>query len=69
MARQVTTRQGDVIDQIALKFYGRTDKVTETILDANPHLADLKPILPAGVVITLPDLPTTPTQPRLKLWE
>ncbi len=69
MSRQITTRQGDVVDQIALAFYGRTAKATEAVLDANPHLADLPPVLPAGVVVTLPDLPKTPTPTRLKLWE
>lgn len=69
MSRQITTRQGDVVDQIALAFYGRTGKATEAVLDANPHLADLPPVLPAGVLVTLPDLPTTPERKRLKLWE
>lgn len=69
MSRQITTRQGDVVDQIALAFYGRTKQATEAVLDGNPHLADLPPVLPAGVVITLPDLPSTPTKARLKLWE
>ena len=69
MSRQITTRQGDVVDQIALAFYGRTVEATEAVLDANPHLADLPPILPAGVVVTMPDLPSTPTKGRLKLWE
>lgn len=69
MSRRITTRQGDVVDQIALAFYGRTETATEAVLDANPHLADLPPVLPAGIVVTLPDLPTTPTKGRLKLWE
>ena len=69
MTRQITTRQGDVVDQIALAFYGRTGDATEAVLDANPHLADLPPVLPAGVVVIMPNLPSTPTKARLKLWE
>ncbi|MFC5372901.1 tail protein X [Brevundimonas faecalis] len=69
MSRQITTRQGDVVDQIAKAFYGDMEKATEAVLDANPHLADLPPVLPAGVVVTMPVLATTPTKKRLKLWE
>jgi phage tail protein X len=69
MSRKVTTRQGDALDQIALEFYGRTNGATETLLDANPHLADLPPLLPAGVIIVLPDLPATPVKPRVRLWD
>lgn len=52
----VTTRDGDMIDQLALKAYGRTEDATEAVLAANPHLAGLPSRLPAGVVVVLPEL-------------
>lgn len=67
--RQVQSREGDVIDQIALETYGRTAGATEAVLAANPHLADLPERLPAGVTIVLPDLPSARTAMRVRLWD
>lgn len=63
------SRDGDVVDQIALTYYGRTAGATEALLDANPHLADLPARLPAGVRVVLPDLPPTPVKTRVRLWD
>jgi phage tail protein X len=69
MSRQMTTRQGDVVDQIALEFYGRTAGAAEAVLDANPHLAALPATLPAGVTVILPELAATPVAARVRLWD
>ncbi|PZO04863.1 MAG: phage tail protein [Alphaproteobacteria bacterium] len=69
MTRRITTRDGDVIDQIALEAYGRTHGATEAILVANPGLAAQGPILQAGVIVTLPELPTATTIERVRLWD
>jgi phage tail protein X len=55
-----TTKAGDVVDEIAFIVY-----------DANPGLADLGPILPAGIVITLPDAPpvSATASQSLSLWD
>lgn len=68
MKGSVTTRDGDMIDQIALDAYGRTDGATEAVLAANPHLAGLPARLPAGVVIALPVIATSPVKPTVRLW-
>lgn len=68
MTRTVTTRQGDVVDKIALEVYGRTEGATEAVLAANPHLAALPARLPAGVVVNLPELATAETKPTVRLW-
>jgi phage tail protein X len=38
------------------------------VLTANPGLADVGPVLPAGIVIELPDLPSPTPQPVVRLW-
>jgi phage tail protein X len=65
-----TTKDGDVVDAIAWAYYGTRDGlVVEQVLAANKGLSDYGPILPAGVVITLPDIATTANSTAtVKLW-
>lgn len=46
---------GETVDAICWRVLGRTQGVTEQVLDLNPGLADLGPRLPAGTAVTLPD--------------
>ena len=63
------TKDGDVVDDVCRRFYGREAGAVEAVLAANPGLADLGPLLPAGTVIDLPDLPRPlETIPTVKLW-
>ena len=64
------TSDGDVIDAVCRRYYGREAGAVEAVLEANPGLADLGPVLPAGVLVTLPDLPRPlETIPTVKLWD
>ncbi len=56
---RVRTIDGDVLDDICWRHYGREDAVPD-VLRANPGLADAQPVLPAGQVVLLPDLPPPP---------
>ena len=68
MAETYTTRQGDMVDVIALERFGATAGATEAIYAANPGLAALGPVLPAGVVVTLP-APFAPDRTQAtRLW-
>jgi len=58
---------GDILDAVCWRHYGREDAVPD-VLAANPGLADADPVLPAGVVIILPDLPTPPARTVIRLW-
>lgn len=69
MSRRMLTREGDTVDQLALEAYGRTGETTEALLDANPDLAGLGPLLPAGLTITAPELAAEPALKRVRLWE
>ena len=63
------TADDDVLDEICWRRYGREDAVP-AVLAANPRLADAGPVLPAGVLIVLPDLPrASRALPAERLWE
>lgn len=65
-----TTRDGDTVDLIANKVYGRTTgQIVEIILDANPGLSARGPILDAGVIIALPDIPEPEQSQGVRLWD
>lgn len=65
--KRVITRDGDVLDALIWQHYGRSD-VLAAVLEANPSLARLPPVLPAGRVIELPELPLPAEAPVIRLW-
>lgn len=71
MAQTYRSKQGDTLDEIVWRQYGAASSATLVqIMDANPGLADLGPIIPAGVIITLPDAPeTSEIKPGVSLWD
>jgi phage tail protein X len=71
---QYRSKEGDTVDYVAWKHYGRQDgRVVEQVLEANPGLADLGPVLPAGTLVNLPEIASTPTTATattgVKLWD
>lgn len=63
-------QQGDTVDAICWRHYGRTAGVVEQVLDANPGLADLGPVIPHGTLIALPDVAVQAEQrPMVNLWD
>ncbi|MBI2235374.1 MAG: tail protein X [Magnetospirillum sp.] len=63
------TRQGDRLDAICWRYYGR-ESAAEAVYEANPGLAGFGPILPAGLEIELPDLAEPVSAPTMvKLWD
>jgi len=65
----VLAQQHDTVDAICWRHYGRTAGVTESVLQANPGLADLGPVLPHGTSVTLPDVqPSAPNRQMVNLW-
>ena len=61
--------QGDTLDAICVRYYGRTEGVVETVLQANPGLSELGVILPHGPAIDLPDVASSPVTETINLWE
>ncbi|AMO58099.1 tail X family protein [Endozoicomonas montiporae CL-33] len=58
----------NMLDHICLKYYGRTDVVPQ-VLAANPRLAQMGAVLPAGVVINLPNIAAPKAEKEVRLWD
>ncbi len=67
MPKRIMTHDGDVLDELVWRHYGRSE-VIPAVLAANPHLAQWPPVLSAGLVIELPDLPLPVEAPVIRLW-
>ena len=66
----VIANQGETVDAICWRHYGRTAGVTEAVLDANPGLADLGATLPHGTLVQLPDVaPQAEQRQMVNLWD
>ncbi|GAB6176176.1 tail protein X [Desulfobaculum senezii] len=63
------TKDGDMVDALCHRHYGRTAGTVEAVLEANPGLADKGPVLAAGVAIFLPDLPDPEPDEGVSLWD
>lgn len=66
---QVNALQGDTLDALCWRHYGRTHAVLEPVYDANPGLAALGAILPHGYPVELPDLPPATQRETVQLWD
>ena len=70
METQYRTRQGDLLDWLCWRHYGRIGGALEQVLAANPNLAAQGPVLPAGLSIRLPSLDReTSAATVLRLWD
>ena len=68
MATTYRTREGDILDAICWRHYGRENATIE-VLKVNPGLADKGTILPSGIEIILPDLVTPVAKESSSLWD
>jgi phage tail protein X len=70
MASVYTTRQNEMVDMICRRAYGDESGYVEAVLDANPGLAALGPVLPIRTRVLLPDLPkAAPERKIVTLWD
>ncbi len=65
----VIAQQGDTLDALCYRHYGRTQGVVEAVLAANPGLAEFGAILPHGTPVTLPDIAAAPVAETVSLWD
>lgn len=66
----VRSVQGDTIDALVWRNYGRTTGLVERVLAANPGLADLGAVLPNGTLVNLPDAAPQAEQTQMvNLWD
>ncbi|MEX3556374.1 MAG: tail protein X [Burkholderia gladioli] len=52
---KVRAQQNETVDALYWRIYGRTDGVVEAVLEANPGLADIGPLLPTGCEVDMPN--------------
>lgn len=66
---QYRTSDGDMIDWICWKHYGRQSNAVEVVLAANPGIADYGETLPANVIIELPEIELPESEDIVRLWD
>lgn len=66
---RVIALQGDTVDLLCMRHLGRTAGITEAVLDQNPGLAALGPVLPMGTAVYLPDTAPAAPQTLHQLWD
>lgn len=66
---RVYAQQGDTVDDICFRHYGRTQQVTELVYAANTGLADAGAVLPHGYAVDLPDMPESSSGETVNLWD
>ncbi|MEG2432907.1 MAG: tail protein X [Acinetobacter sp.] len=67
---QYLTKTGDTLDEIAYRYYGNTNnKVVERILEVNFGISQYEALLPAGVLIELPEVQQSTETRKVKLWD
>ncbi len=69
MATKVTSLQGDTVDLICYRHYGYTAGIFEQVMETNPGLAALGPVLPTGTVVMLPEQPARQKKTTVQLWD
>jgi len=72
MTRTATAQQGDTLDLICWRELGTTTGgIVEQAMALNRGLSDNGPVLAAGTLVTLPDLPATvaPARETVNLWD
>lgn len=66
---KVYALQGDNLDAICARYYGRTGGVVETVLKANPGLSELGVVLPHGTAVELPETDSAAKTETVNLWD
>mgnify|MGYP001044142018 FL=1 len=68
--RTVIARQGDTLDALIWREAGLTASDIARVLEVNPGLADLGPVLPIGTHVRLPATTSQPqTRTLIQLWD
>lgn len=64
----IIANQGDTVDLICWRHYGRTAGITESVLAANPGIAAHGQHLPMGTQVTLPEIAPQAQKDIVQLW-
>jgi len=63
------TKSGEMLDSICHQYYQGRPGATEKVLAANPGLAKLGPILPANILVFMPELAAAVDNSKVSLWD
>ncbi|MCQ9569813.1 tail protein X [Enterobacter cloacae] len=66
---KIYAMQGDTLDAICARYYGRTAGVVEPVLKANPGLAEYGVVLPHGTAVDMPGVDSAPRKESVNLWD
>lgn len=66
---KIYAMQGDTLDAICARYYGRTAGVVEPVLKANPGLAECGVVLPHGTAVDMPEVDSAPRKESVNLWD
>lgn len=66
---RVLAQQGDTVDALCWRYFGRTESVLEQVYANNAGLADVGAILPHGFPVELPELPSSAVRETVQLWD
>ncbi|WP_112197907.1 tail protein X [Rahnella sp. NRRL B-41462] len=66
---KVIAEQGDTVDSLCWRYYGRTESVVEHVYAANVGLAAQGAILPHGYAVELPDISLPAVSETVSLWD
>ena len=70
--QRLVARSGDKLDLLLFRDAGLGPFHLTRVLEANPGLADLGPILPLGTIVIVPaiaDESTSRVRPLIQLWD
>lgn len=63
-------QQGDTLDDICWRHYGRSMGVVEAVIETNPGITRHGPVLPTGTPVKLPSVAPQPTATGVvNLWD
>lgn len=68
MSTTIITQQGDILDALCSQHYGYVVGAMEPVLETTPWLTEFAGWLPAGLVIQLPELQTSPQKDIVRIW-
>ena len=66
---RVIASQGDTLDALCYRRYGRTEGVVEAVLAVNLGLAELGAVLPHGTAVELPVVESSTVSETVNLWD
>jgi len=70
--QRLVARSGDKLDLLLFREAGLGPSDLTRVLDANPGLADLGPILPLGTIVIVPataEISAPRVRPLIQLWD